>query len=153
MDGLLAQQLADVREALSEAGRLIGTAVSSPPTGIQADPDAAKAWLPDSGGDVSIKVDDGTLNVAGQQHQGAADYLHAVNSRTHPLIESFLGSLGPIFGDFRAAGLEVLGRRRADYDAQASGHDDVAAGLATAVARWHVHEQDAAQQLRGVTDT
>lgn len=152
MDGLLAQQLADVRQALELAGRLIGSSVSSPPTDIQADPDAAKAWLPEAGGGSSVKVDGDALHAAGQNHQYAADYFQAHNERTGPPIEQFLGSLGPVFGDFRAAGLEVLDHRRADYEAQASGHADMTSGLTTVMTTWQGHEQQAAQQMRGVAD-
>lgn len=153
MDGLLAQQLADVREALLLAGQLIGTNVSSPPTGIQADPDAADAWVPEAGGGSSVKVDGDVLSVASQKHRYAADYFQAHSTRTSPPIEQFLGSLGPIFGDFRAAGLEVLDRRRADYETQASGHADMSSGLTQVTTAWQGHEQQAAQQLRGVVDT
>ncbi|WP_260972896.1 hypothetical protein [Mycolicibacterium llatzerense] len=45
MDAILQQQLDDVREALRQARQLIGTNVPEPPTGIQADPDAAKKWV------------------------------------------------------------------------------------------------------------
>lgn len=45
MDALLQQQLNDVREALRQARELIGTNVPTPPTGIQADPEAAKKWV------------------------------------------------------------------------------------------------------------
>lgn len=43
--GQLQQQLDDVRAALQRARELVGTQVSEPPGGIEADPGAAGEWV------------------------------------------------------------------------------------------------------------
>ncbi|MCT7371922.1 ESX-1 secretion-associated protein [Mycolicibacterium llatzerense] len=100
-----------------------------------------------------IRIHDGVLRTAAQNHQGAADYLQAIPTSTHPPIENFLSSLGPLFGDVRAAGLTVLDQRRADYESQARGHQQMTAGLHETAAAFQNHEEQAAKQLRGVIDT
>jgi len=97
-----------------------------------------------------IRIDSAHLRSAAQQHQGAADYLRGVPA-THPQIESFLSSLGPIFGDFKAAGGQVLDARKQCYDKQADDHEHVTSGLHQVAAAWDSHEQDARQQFRGLT--
>ncbi|GAT07599.1 ESX-1 secretion-associated protein [Mycolicibacterium novocastrense] len=99
-----------------------------------------------------IRIEQENLRQAAAQHQGASDYLATVPS-SHPDIQGFLGSLGPIFGGFRAAGMQVLDRRRQDYERQARHHLRVADGLHEAANRWDTHESDSAQQMRGVIDT
>lgn len=100
-----------------------------------------------------IQISPQTLRQAAQHHQGAADYLQTVPSTTHPPIEGFLSSLGPIFGGFRAAGLELLDQRRACYEQQARDHQHVTAGLNESATAWESHEADGAQQMRGLLDS
>lgn len=104
-----------------------------------------------SGGE-TMRISGQALREAAQHHQEAADYLQTVPD-THPQIEGFLSSLGPIFGGFRAAGLELLDQRRACYEQQARDHRHVTAGLNESAALWDSHEAGGAQQMRGLLDT
>lgn len=99
---------------------------------------------------VDIRVVGDKLRGAGLKHQDAADVLRAVPD-THPQIEAFLTSLGPVFGDFRAAGGNALGRRKDCYEKQAQGHEHVNDGLHKAASTWDNHEDGAGQQFRGLT--
>lgn len=98
-----------------------------------------------------IRVVGAKLRSAGQKHQDAADYLRAVPD-THPQIQEFLTSMGPLFGDFRAAGLNVLDQRKACYTKQADDHEHVNNGLNQAASTWDNHEGGASQQFRGVAE-
>ncbi|MGD9622244.1 MAG: type VII secretion target [Mycolicibacterium sp.] len=100
---------------------------------------------------MAIRVSSAVLREAAGRHQQAADYLGAVPSG-HPEIASFLGSLGPVFGGFRAASLALLDQRRACYEQQARDHLHVTAGLREAAGRWEAHEDDAAARMRGLLD-
>lgn len=103
-------------------------------------------------GDETIRISGQALREAAQHHQEAADYLQTVPN-THPQIEGFLSSLGPIFGGFRAASLELLDQRRTCYEQQARDHQQVTAGLNQSAAQWDNHEAGGAQQMRGLLDS
>lgn len=99
-----------------------------------------------------IRIHDGVLRRAAAQHRGAADYLQSVPASSHGQIEAFLSSLGPMFGDFRAAGMQTLEMRRQNYEDQAADHHQVSAGLETSADTWVAGESDAQQQFRGLTE-
>jgi hypothetical protein len=99
-----------------------------------------------------IRIETEQLRKAATHHQGASDYL-ATLPNSHPQIQNFLGSLGPIFGGFRAAGVEVLDQRRQCYEQQAHHHLRVADNLQQAASQWDAHESDAVQEMRSILDT
>ncbi|WP_407685419.1 ESX-1 secretion-associated protein [Mycobacterium sp. HUMS_1102779] len=99
----------------------------------------------------SIHVEPAQLRQAAAQHQDASDYLRTVPS-THAAIQESLDSLGPIFGDLREAGRELLELRRQCYEQQADDHADMADKLRVSASRWEQHEQDAASEFGGIGD-
>jgi len=99
----------------------------------------------------SIHVEPARLRQAAAQHQDAADYLRTVPS-SHAAIQESLDSLGPIFGDLRDAGRELLELRRRCYEQQAADHADMADKLRVSASRWEKHEQDAANEFGGIID-
>lgn len=99
----------------------------------------------------SIRVSADVLRSAAGRHQEAADYLAAVPA-SHQEIAGFLGSLGPIFGGFRAASLALLDQRRSCYEQQARDHLQVTAGLHEAAGRWESYEDEAARRMGGLLD-
>ena len=99
----------------------------------------------------SIHVEPTQLRQAAAQHQDASDYLRTVAS-SHPAIQESLDSLGPIFGDLRDAGRELLELRRQCYEQQADDHADIADKLRMSASRWEKHEQEAADELGGIVD-
>jgi hypothetical protein len=99
----------------------------------------------------SIHVVPAHLRQAAARHQETSDYLRTVPS-SHEAIQESLDSLGPIFGELRDAGRELLGLRRQCYEQQAADHADLADKLAASAAMWEQHEQDAARDFRGIAD-
>jgi hypothetical protein len=99
----------------------------------------------------SIHVEPARLRQAAAQHEDAADYLRTVPS-AHAAIQESLDSLGPIFGDLRDAGRELLELRRRCYEQQAADHADMADKLRVSASRWEKHEQDAANEFGGIVD-
>ena len=98
-----------------------------------------------------IRVDPANLRDAAAKHTEAADYLRTVPA-THDAIQESLDSLGPIFGEFREAGRELLEQRRLCYQAQADEHAAMADRLGESAARWEQHEQERAGAFRSVLD-
>jgi hypothetical protein len=86
---------------------------------------------------------------AARQHREAADQLGAVPAIHAELIAS-LESLGPIFGEFREAGRQVLEQRRICYEEQAAAHADLADKLDLAAGIWEQQDADAAAALQGL---
>lgn len=90
------------------------------------------------------------LREAARIHRDLAESLRATGS-DHAGIVASLDSLGPIFAELRAAGLDLLAERQACYDRQAAGHVDIAEQLGAAADTWEQHDADAAARLRDVT--
>lgn len=99
----------------------------------------------------SIHVVPAHLRQAAARHQETSEYLRTVPS-SHEAIQDSLDSLGPIFGELRDAGRELLELRRHCYEQQAADHADLADKLAASATMWEEHEQDAARNLGGIAD-
>ena len=99
----------------------------------------------------SIHVVPAHLRQAAARHQETSDYLRTVPS-SHEAIQESLDSLGPIFGELRDAGRELLELRRQCYEQQADDHADMADKLTASATIWEQHEQDAARNLGGIAD-
>src|SRR6202046_5883923 len=93
-----------------------------------------------------IHVVPANLREAAGHHQGPSDYLRTLPS-SHDAIQESLDSLGPIFGDLREAGRELLEQRRQCYEQQADNHAEIADNLTKSAAMWEQHEADAAEKL------
>lgn len=98
-----------------------------------------------------IRVDPANLRDAAAKHREAADYLRSVPA-THDAIQESLDSLGPIFGELREAGRELLDQRRLCYQQQADEHAAMADNLAKSAERWEQHEEERAAGFRSVLD-
>ncbi|OBG31200.1 ESX-1 secretion-associated protein [Mycobacterium sp. E3198] len=98
-----------------------------------------------------IRVVPAHLREAAARHQETSDYLRTVPS-SHAAIQESLDSLGPVFGELRAAGRELLELRRQCYEQQADDHADMAEQLSASAAMWEEHEQEAARNFRGIGD-
>src|SRR4051812_50011388 len=88
------------------------------------------------------------LRRAAREHQDTAEQLSTVPSR-HADILASLDSLGPIFGELRDAGRELLDQRRACYEQQAAGHPDLAAHLRHSAGVWGHPDTAPAAARRG----
>ncbi len=91
------------------------------------------------------------LRAAAGHHQETSDYLRTIPA-THAAIQASLDSLGPIFGELREAGRDLLELRRQCYEQQADDHADMSQKLTTSAAIWEQHETDASRDLRGIAD-
>jgi hypothetical protein len=98
-----------------------------------------------------IHVVPAQLREAAVHHQQTSDYLRTVPS-SHPAIQESLDSLGPIFGELREAGRELLELRRQCYEQQADNHADMADNLRISATMWDQHEEEAARNLGGIID-
>ncbi|OBI89936.1 ESX-1 secretion-associated protein [Mycobacterium asiaticum] len=98
-----------------------------------------------------IHVVPAQLREAAVRHRETSEQLRAMPS-SHPAIQASLDSLGPIFGELREAGRELLEVRRQCYEQQANDHADIAESLHTSAAMWERHEQEAADKLGGLVD-
>ncbi len=98
-----------------------------------------------------IRVVPAHLREAAAHHQETSDYLRTVPS-SHAAIQESLDSLGPVFGELRDAGRELLELRRQCYEQQADDHADMAEKLSASAAMWEEHEQDAARNFGGIVD-
>lgn len=96
-----------------------------------------------------IRVEPGMLREAAGHHEETADYLRTMPS-SHASIQESLDSLGPIFGDLREAGRELLEQRRQCYERQADGHASMSRKLLTSARMWEEHDAGAAQQFKDV---
>jgi hypothetical protein len=91
------------------------------------------------------------LREAAAHHREASDYLRTIPAG-HPAIQASLDSLGPIFGELREAGRDLLELRRQCYEQQADDHADMAHKLIASAATWEQHEEDASRDLGGIAD-
>jgi excreted virulence factor EspC (type VII ESX diderm) len=98
-----------------------------------------------------IHVVPANLREAAAHHQETSDYLRTVKL-SHPAIQESLDSLGPIFGELREAGRELLEQRRVCYERQADSHAELADNLTASAAMWEQHESDAASEFGRIRD-
>ncbi len=98
-----------------------------------------------------IRIEPDHLRDAAIHHSEAADFLGMVPS-THDAIQESLDSLGPIFGELREAGRELLEQRRLCYEQQALDHATMADNLKRSADHWEEHEDQTAAAMRGVHD-
>src|ERR1700722_20287784 len=91
------------------------------------------------------------LREAAGHHEETADYLRTLPS-SHEAIQQSLDSLGPIFGELREAGRELLEQRRLWYEEQADNHADIADSLTKSAGMWEQHEAEAAENLERISD-
>jgi uncharacterized protein YukE len=98
-----------------------------------------------------IHVVPANLREAAGHHQETSDYLRTVQS-SHQAIQESLDSLGPIFGELREAGRELLEQRRQCYEQQADSHAEIADNLTKSATMWEQHESDAARKFERIDD-
>jgi hypothetical protein len=98
-----------------------------------------------------IHVVPANLREAAGHHQETSDYLRTVQSSHHSIQES-LDSLGPIFGELREAGRELLEQRRLCYEQQADNHAELADNLTTSATMFEQQESDAARTFERIRD-
>ncbi|WP_445167880.1 ESX-1 secretion-associated protein [Mycolicibacterium sp. Dal123E01] len=91
------------------------------------------------------------LRQAARDHQDTAEQLGAAPSR-HAEILASLESLGPIFGELRDAGRELLDQRQACYEQQAAAHAELATNLRHAADVWEHQDSAAAAELGRITE-
>ncbi|WP_431238117.1 ESX-1 secretion-associated protein [Mycolicibacterium aichiense] len=90
------------------------------------------------------------LRRAARDHQDTAEQLSTVPAG-HADILASLDSLGPIFGELRDAGRELLDQRRACYEQQAAAHAELATNLSHAADVWEHQDSAAAAELGRIT--
>ncbi len=98
-----------------------------------------------------IHVVPADLREAAGHHQETSEYLRTIPS-SHQAIQESLDSLGPIFGELREAGRELLEQRRLCYEQQADHHAEIAANLARTASMWEEHESEAARKFEHIAD-
>lgn len=91
------------------------------------------------------------LRSAARGHQETAEQLSTAPSR-HADILASLDSLGPIFGELRDAGRELLDQRRACYEQQAAAHAELATNLRHAADVWEHQDTAAAAEFGRLTE-
>ena len=91
------------------------------------------------------------LREAAGHHQETSEYLRTLPS-SHEAMQHSLDSLGPIFGELREAGRELLEQRRLCYKQQADNHSDIADNLTKSAGMWEQHEAEAAEKLERISD-
>jgi Excreted virulence factor EspC, type VII ESX diderm len=97
-----------------------------------------------------IHVVPAQLREAAVHHEQTSDYLRTLPS-SHPAIQESLDSLGPIFGELREAGRELLELRRQCYEQQADNHAEMAHNLRTSATMWDQHDEQAARDFGGIS--
>ena len=98
-----------------------------------------------------IHVVPANLREAAGHHQETSEYLRTIPS-SHQAIQESLDSLGPIFGELREAGRELLEQRRQCYEQQADSHAAMADNLTKSANMFEEHEAEAVQRLKSVAD-
>jgi Excreted virulence factor EspC, type VII ESX diderm len=93
-----------------------------------------------------IHVVPAQLREAATHHEQVSDYLRNVPSSHAAILES-LDSLGPVFGELRDAGRELLELRRQCYEQQADDHATMARSLRVSATAWDQHEHEATRNL------
>ncbi len=92
------------------------------------------------------------LRRAARDHQDTAEQLSTVPSRHADIFLASLDSLGPIFGELRDAGRELLDQRRLCYEQQAAAHAELATNLHHAADVWEQQDTAAAAELGRVAE-
>ena len=98
-----------------------------------------------------IHVVPANLREAAGHHQETSEYLRTLPS-SHQAIQQSLDSLGPIFGELREAGRELLEQRRMCYEQQADSHAKIAENLTRSANMWEEHEAEAVRRLERIPD-
>ncbi len=98
-----------------------------------------------------IHVVTDNLRRAAGHHQETSEYLRTLPA-SHQAIQESLDSLGPIFGELREAGRELLEQRRLCYEQQADSHSEMADNLTKSASMWEEREAEAVQRLKRVSD-
>jgi excreted virulence factor EspC (type VII ESX diderm) len=98
-----------------------------------------------------IHVVPANLREAAGHHQETSEYLRTLPS-SHQAIQQSLDSLGPIFGELREAGRELLEQRRQCYEQQADNHAEMAGNLTKSASMWEEHESEAVGKMDRISD-
>jgi hypothetical protein len=98
-----------------------------------------------------IHVVPDNLRQAAGHHQETSEYLRTLPS-SHQAIQESLDSLGPIFGELREAGRELLEQRRLCYQQQADSHAQMAENLTKSASMFDEQEAESVQRLRRIFD-
>ncbi len=98
-----------------------------------------------------IHVVPDNLRQAASHHQETSEYLRTLPS-SHQAIQESLDSLGPIFGELREAGRELLEQRRLCYEQQADSHSQIADNLTKSASMWEAQDAESAQELKRISD-
>jgi hypothetical protein len=98
-----------------------------------------------------IHVVPANLREAAGHHQETSEYLRTLPS-SHHAIQQSLDSLGPIFGELREAGRELLEQRRQCYEQQADNHAEMAGNLTKSASMWEEHESEAVEKMDRISD-
>ena len=98
-----------------------------------------------------IHVVPDNLRQAAGHHQETSEYLRTLPS-SHPAIQESLDSLGPIFGELREAGRELLEQRRLCYEQQADSHSQMADNLTKSASIWESLDAESAQEIERISD-
>jgi len=61
-------------------------------------------------------------------------------------------ALGPIFGELREAGRELLEQRRLCYEQQADSHSQIADNLTKSASMWEAQDAESAQEIKRISD-
>jgi len=91
------------------------------------------------------------LRQAAGHHQETSEYLRTLPA-SHQAIQDSLDSLGPIFGELREAGRELLEQRRMCYEQQADSHAKMAENLTKSASMFEEQESQAVQRLKHISD-
>jgi hypothetical protein len=98
-----------------------------------------------------IHVVPDNLRQAAGHHQETSEYLRTLPS-SHQAIQDSLDSLGPIFGELREAGRELLEQRRMCYEQQADSHAKMADSLTKSAGMFEEQESDSVQRFKRISD-
>jgi Excreted virulence factor EspC, type VII ESX diderm len=98
-----------------------------------------------------IHVVPDNLRQAAGHHQETSEYLRTLPS-SHQAIQESLDSLGPIFGELREAGRELLEQRRLCYEQQADSHSQMADNLTKSANMWEAQDAESAQEIERISD-
>jgi hypothetical protein len=98
-----------------------------------------------------IHVVPDNLRQAASHHQETSEYLRTLPS-SHQAIQESLDSLGPIFGELREAGRELLEQRRLCYEQQADSHSQIADNLTKSASMWEAQDAESAQEIKRISD-
>jgi Excreted virulence factor EspC, type VII ESX diderm len=98
-----------------------------------------------------IHVVPDNLRQAAGHHQETSEYLRTLPS-SHQAIQESLDSLGPIFGELREAGRELLEQRRMCYEQQADSHARMAENLTKSASMFEEQEAQSVHRLRRISD-